>query len=104
MYGLSEQTIEKLTNLFRSFPAIDEVILYGSRARGDNSNGSDIDFTLIGDKLTTDKLFKIADAIDDLLLPYYVDLSILKNIKNQALIESIKTDGKVFYKKFDIIN
>lgn len=99
MYGLSEQTMDKLTRLFCSFPMIDEVLLYGSRARGDNSNGSDIDFTLIGNNLTADCLFKISDAIDDLLLPHYVDVSIMKEIKNQALIDNIRNEGKVFYKK-----
>lgn len=78
---------------------IDEVLLHGSRARGDNSNGSDIDFTLIGNSRTDDCLFKISDAIDNLFLPYYVDVSIMKKIKNQALTDSIKNEGKFFHKK-----
>lgn len=97
MYGLTDSTIEKFKDLFRTFPEISEVILYGSRARGDNSNGSDIDLTFVGENLNTDTLFRISNEIDDLYLPYYVDVSIMKNIKNEALLKNIKAEGKVIY-------
>lgn len=98
MYGLSDISTQKLTTLFRRYPAIEKAIIYGSRARGDNNRGSDIDITFTGETLTPDMLLRISNDIDDLLLPYYVDISLMNNIKNPALIDNIHKEGKIFYK------
>ena len=80
-YGLSEQTLQKIRDVFNQYSQVEEVVLYGSRARGDYKNGSDIDLTLRGgDALTHTILSKIANDLDDQLLPYTIDLSIFKNI------------------------
>ncbi len=76
------------------------MVLYGSRARGDYKNNSDIDLTLHGeDSLTHTILSKIANDLDDQLLPYTIDLSIFKNIRNPDMIKQIERVGVVFYKK-----
>jgi predicted nucleotidyltransferase len=51
-FGLKKTTIERLHNVFNHYPEIDKVLLYGSRAIGNYRPGSDIDLTLLGDKLT----------------------------------------------------
>ena len=52
-YGLSAQTLQKICDVFANYPQVEEAVLYGSRARGDYKNGSDIDLTLRGgDALT----------------------------------------------------
>ncbi len=57
-YGLSEQTRQKICDVFVQYPQVEEVVLYGSRAKGDYKNGSDIDLTLHGgDSLTHTILF-----------------------------------------------
>lgn len=99
-YGLSEQTLQKIHNVFVRYPQVEEVVLYGSRAKGDYKNGSDIDLTLHGgDSLTHTILSKIANDLDDQLLPYTIDLSIFKNIKNPDMVEQIERIGVIFYKK-----
>ncbi|MBN1183257.1 MAG: nucleotidyltransferase domain-containing protein [Bacteroidales bacterium] len=50
-YGLKEQTIIKLKELFSAVNELDEVILYGSRAKGNYKNSSDVDITLKGEHL-----------------------------------------------------
>ncbi|MDE0084197.1 MAG: nucleotidyltransferase domain-containing protein [Candidatus Poribacteria bacterium] len=99
-YGLSDQTLQKIHDVFVRFPQVEEAVLYGSRARGDYKNGSDIDLTLHGgDSLTHTILSKIANDLDDQLLPYTIDLSIFKNIRNPDMIKQIEGVGVVFYKK-----
>jgi hypothetical protein len=44
-------------------------------------------------------LYKILQDIDDLLLPYTVDLSIFEDIDDPDLIEHIQRVGVVFYEK-----
>lgn len=81
MYGLTDNELEKLCNLFRKHEEIEQAILYGSRAKGNFKPFSDIDITLMGDKLTHSTLSSLSDEIDDLLLPYNVDLSIHDKLK-----------------------
>ncbi|WP_197904747.1 nucleotidyltransferase domain-containing protein [Desulfosarcina alkanivorans] len=50
--------------------------MYGSRAKGNFKPGSDIDLTLKVNRLNLHLLNKISLELDDLLLPYTVDLSI----------------------------
>ncbi|MGB7393503.1 MAG: nucleotidyltransferase domain-containing protein [Pricia sp.] len=97
-YGLSENTISKLHGLFEEFPAIEKVILYGSRAMGNYRNGSDIDLTLVGD-IPWNLVSRLNWEIDDLLLPYMIDLSRLKDINNPNLIDHIDRRGEVFYER-----
>ncbi len=97
-YGLKDTTVEAIGQVFRNFPVIEKAVLYGSRAKGNYRNGSDIDLTLFGD-LTLQTLHRIETELDDLLLPYMIDLSIFKQIANPDLVAHIERVGVVFYAK-----
>jgi len=99
MYGLKEKHIKAINSVFSKYPQIEKTILYGSRAKGNYRNGSDIDLTLVGDDLDLSTLFKIETKLDDLLLPYKMDLSILHKVENQDLVDHIKRVGITFYEK-----
>lgn len=99
-FGLKEQTIADIQQVFAAFPQIGQAIIYGSRAKGTFKNGSDIDLTLIAGKegsldLTTQ--YKIEEALEALMLPYQFDLSILETIENSNLLNHINRVGQVFY-------
>jgi predicted nucleotidyltransferase len=98
-FGLKEATIEKIITVFSQYPNIQKVLLYGSRAKGNYRNGSDIDLTLIGENISYGQLSKIDIQIDDLLLPYCFDISIFKDIENLDLIDHINRVGLIFYEK-----
>lgn len=98
-YGLSLATIEKLSSVFRSYPQIEKVVLYGSRAIGNYRAASDIDLTIIGATVDLSLLFKVEDEIEDLMLPYKVDLSLMSKIDNPSLIDHIHRVGVLFYEK-----
>jgi predicted nucleotidyltransferase len=98
-YGLSEATIEKIQGVFSRFPAIEKAVLYGSRAKGNYKTGSDIDLTLYGEELTSDLCSTIASELDDLLLPYTIDLSIFDELNHAELREHIERVGMVFYER-----
>ncbi|NCD40831.1 MAG: nucleotidyltransferase domain-containing protein [Bacteroidia bacterium] len=98
-HGLKESTMQRITEVLSGHSQIDQVVLYGSRAMGNFKNGSDIDMTIKGDALTLKDLNRIAIELDDLLLPYEIDLSLYNHIDNQALLEHIERVGKVIYKR-----
>ncbi|MBS3774081.1 MAG: nucleotidyltransferase domain-containing protein [Bacteroidales bacterium] len=96
-YGLKETVINKIRQTLASFPEAEEAILYGSRAKGNFSNGSDIDLALKGNSLNQSILQKIRRELDDLLLPYTIDIAIYHSIENQDLTDHIKRMGIVLY-------
>jgi predicted nucleotidyltransferase len=49
---------------------IKKVLLYGSRAKGNYKNGSDINLTIDAKSMTLSELLQIENEIDDLFLPY----------------------------------
>lgn len=99
-FGLNESTIERIRAVFAKHPQVEKAVLYGSRVKGNYRNGSDIDLTLFGGAdLTLDALHKIMGEIDDLLLPYTIDLSIFNQISDRDVIEHIQRIGVPFYEK-----
>ena len=98
-FGLKESTIEKIISVFVKYTKIKKVLLYGSRAKGNYRNGSDIDLTLIGDELSYSQLGNLESDIDDLFLPYSFDISIFKDIDNPDLVDHINRIGVVFHEK-----
>lgn len=99
-FGLSEQTLQKIYSVLIQYPQVEKVVLYGSHARDDFKNGSDIDLTLYGgEELTHTVVSQISVDLDDQLLPYTIDLSIFKNIRNPNMIKEIERVGKIFYRR-----
>lgn len=98
-HGLSELTVARINGVFERFPAVEKVVLYGSRAKGNYKPGSDIDLTLFGSGLSSRLLADVVDELDDLLLPYSIDLSIFEDLNHAELREHIERVGVVFYER-----
>lgn len=96
-YGLPAYVVEQLCELFSQWPQIEAVLLYGSRAKGNFRPGSDIDLSIRGKALDLSALLAIENRIDDLLLPWTVDLSLIHEIDNASLVEHIERVGVPFY-------
>lgn len=99
-YGLPPSAIQKICAVLHRYPQVEQAILYGSRAKGNYKNGSDIDLTLRGgEDLTLNVIYKILNDLDDSFLPYTIDLSIFNNISDPDVIEHIQRVGVTFYEK-----
>lgn len=102
-FGLDKDVIQKICGVFAQHPQIERAVIYGSRAKGNYKNGSDIDLTLHGKNLTLDLLYQISTEIDDLLLPYTIDLSIFHALKDPDFIDHIQRVGIIFYEKENVV-
>lgn len=96
-FGLSRRALDLLRGVFLGYPAVERAIVYGSRAMGNYRNGSDIDIALEGGALRFDDLLRIETALDDLMLPWGIDLSLLSHIDNPALLDHIARVGKTLW-------
>jgi uncharacterized protein len=98
-HGLSENTIERLLGVLAHYHEVEKAVLYGSRAKGTHRPGSDIDLTLCGGGLDHTLLSRIDNELDDLLLPYRIDLSLMSSLNHPSLIDHIRRVGVVLYEK-----
>ncbi|HEY2800814.1 MAG TPA: nucleotidyltransferase domain-containing protein [Chthoniobacterales bacterium] len=96
-HGLPEKTISAIQGVLTAFPQVEKAILYGSRAKGNYQRGSDIDLALFGDELSDRLISRIYWALDDLLLPYKIDLSHFAKLKHERLVEHIQSAGISIY-------
>jgi len=98
MVGLSEKELSSLREVFMKFDAIEEVILFGSRARGTHQKASDVDFAIKGKNIDLDTLSKLKYTLEEETnLPYFFDIVIYDKITNDALKQAIDEGGEKIY-------
>jgi len=90
--GLPPEASERLLGVLAAHPAVEEVWLYGSRAMGRHREASDVDLTLKGARLRHLDLLELMGRIDDLLLPWQVDLSLYAEL-NEDLRAHVERVG-----------
>lgn len=98
-YGLKPHIWKQIFECVEKNERIQEVVLYGSRAKGTQKNVSDIDLVLKGQDLTTNDQARLENDLDDLLLPWKFDISIFHNITNPELLDHIKRVGITIYNR-----
>ncbi|GHV06714.1 DNA polymerase [Campylobacterota bacterium] len=96
-YGLRDQDISSLRAVFARYRAITTVMLYGSRARNTYKPYSNINFALKGANITDELLERIEEDLDDLLLPFKIDLKNFNAINDLEQKTEIMSFGTVFY-------
>ncbi|MBP1615711.1 MAG: Nucleotidyltransferase domain protein [Bacteroidetes bacterium] len=99
MFGLSNDVIEDIRDVFRKHALISKVLIFGSRAKGNYSEGSDIDLAAIGNDLSFNELMDINVQIEDLGLLYKVDVVDYNKNKETPLGDHIDRVGLLFYEK-----
>lgn len=96
--GISDKTYQMLLDTFSKFPEIKEILIFGSRAKGNYRNGSDIDLAVKGEKVEPDLIFRLKSLFNSRLsIPYKVDVVGYDYLEHQELKEHVDRIGKVIY-------
>ena len=90
-FGLSEDTYIKLKEVVNKYGNY-KFKIFGSRARGDYKNNSDIDIAIEGNIDRKEK-FNILDDFDKLDIPYTMDIVFMQDINKKEFLESIIKEG-----------
>lgn len=98
-YGLDDEEIRLLEEIFASIKGLDRVILYGSRAKDNYKPFSDIDITLDGHDLTEEDLTEVQYRLSESSLPYFCDVSLLSKLTSPSLLDHIRRKGKTLYQR-----
>lgn len=92
--GLRQKDLEIIVSVLQQYPAVDEAFLFGSRAKGNFKNGSDVDLALKGNMLNTEIVSSISYQLnEDISLPYKFDVLNYQSISNENLKEHIDRVG-----------
>ncbi len=91
---LPESILKSLLHTLSEQSSVQEAILFGSRARGDHRNNSDIDLALVGQHIPLYVNGRIEDAIG----LFKIDIVRLNELDNIELLANIKRDGITIYK------
>ena len=92
--GLNLDEISKIQNIFLKHFAVKKVVIYGSRARGDNKKYSDVDLCIIHHKpIEIIIISQIKEDLDNIQIPYFVHVIEFVNIKNEKLKNNIINEG-----------
>jgi len=93
-YGLSKDVYDKIKKVIEDNKNY-RIILFGSRARGDYKETSDIDLAVLND-VSRDEQYRIMNEIDLLDIIYKIDIVFVDSNTKLELVESIKRDGVEF--------
>ncbi|MBF0462569.1 MAG: nucleotidyltransferase domain-containing protein [Magnetococcales bacterium] len=96
--GMNPREMALMHTVFRHVPDISEVIVFGSRAKGNYRPHSDVDLALVGvaDELLAEA---VADALDMLPMPYQFDVKACDAIRYPPLLEHIRRVGVTIYRR-----
>lgn len=101
-FGLRQQDIAEIIDTLKQYPAIEEAIIFGSRAKGNYKKGSDIDIALKGESLEYDMISALSFYLnEESSLPYYFDVVHFEEISEKKLTEHINRVGCLFYSRND---
>ncbi len=96
MFGLDSDLVSKLNKIFSEYPEIETAIIYGSRAKGNYTKGSDIDITIIAPEMDFKKFMELYSRLEELNIPYKIDLTKFDLIDNN-MKNHIERVGKILY-------
>ncbi len=95
MFGFKSENIDEIIKTLSLFQEVEEALIFGSRAKGNYKQGSDVDIVLKGAELTKSIITDIAYALnEESLMPYHFDIINYHTITNTDLIEHIASFGK----------
>jgi uncharacterized protein len=97
--GLSERDTNALVAVFKQHSAIEEIWIFGSRAKGNYKKGSDIDLAIMNKGVSEREVNRIKTEIEESSLPYIIDLIDFTTLQHRELKEHIERVGVSFYKR-----
>ncbi|KAF3981309.1 MAG: hypothetical protein HFP78_07440 [Methylococcales symbiont of Hymedesmia sp. n. MRB-2018] len=95
-YGLSAEQLTEIKAILSSYDAIEQAILFGSRAIDTHKEASDVDIAIKGEKADWSLAMTLKDHFEEeTYLPFFFDVVAYSSIKSDELREHIDRKGKV---------
>lgn len=99
-FGLSPLVLKQIIAKAGSMPAIERVILYGSRARGDYRAGSDIDIAIDGREVGEYEAVLLRNLLEDTSIVFPIDVSAVPALDPASrFAQRIANDGVTIFER-----
>ena len=89
-FGLRDEIYNKIKEITEKYNY--KFVIFGSRARGDYKNNSDIDIAICGNVTVEDEM-KMKNDFDSIDMEYMIDIIIINKIDKKELLENINKEG-----------
>lgn len=100
--GLVEADFQALVGVLKQFPAVEQAIVFGSRAKGTFKKGSDVDLALRGESLSFEQISRISYLLnEETSMPYTFDVLQYEAIKSPELVEHIDRVGAIIFQRHE---
>jgi len=99
-FCLRQQDLDEIIHILQRFSAIEEAILFGSRAKGNYKKGSDIDIAVKGKAIDHHVVASLSFLLnEESAIPYFFDIIHFEEISEKELVEHINRVGKSIYSR-----
>ena len=94
-FGLLKRDIRNIVQAASQFPEIQEVLVFGSRAKNTFQKGSDVDLAIKGKGVNAETANRLRSQLnEERPLPYFFDVVSYDDITNRELREHIDRVGQ----------
>ena len=99
-FGLREADIQFMQALFQQHSDVEQVWVYGSRAKGTNQPGSDVDLALVGPHIQRETVRHIHFVLDENSpIPFFFDVLHWDSLSNQKLKDEIQRTAHLLHQR-----
>ena len=102
-HGLTLSTVARIQQVLADFLEVEQGVLFGSRAKGTQKPGSDIDLALVGSNLDWRTVGRIHSALDDLPIPYRFSLVIFGEKLDRDVAAHIRRVGIPIFEREPVV-
>lgn len=97
-FGLPKEDLTEIVEILKSFSSVEEVIIFGSRAKGNYKKGSDIDLAVKGGRIDHSLIASLSFHLnEESVLPYFFDIVHYEEISEPELLAHINRVGQSVY-------
>jgi proline iminopeptidase len=97
IFGLAKRHYDDFTQIFRRYPQIEQVLIFGSRAKGTDKPWSDFDLAVVAPKMSDQGFGWLWGELDALPLVFKTDILHLDRLPPGPLKDKILHEGQCFY-------
>ncbi len=97
-YGLRESDLAHIQAAASELSEITEVVLFGSRAKGNYQQGSDVDLSIKGKGITHSTVVRLSESLnEERPLPYFFDIVDYGSLADEPLRDRINRVGIILF-------
>lgn len=98
-FGLTERDMQTLRDIINKYPEVQDIFIFGSRAKGNFTQGSDIDLAIMNEGVTDKVIAQLKSALEESTLPYFVDVTNYHTLQHAELKSHIDRVGMPLYQR-----